>query len=243
MRNYVLSDAYKVNLNSGTDGYQPKYQRNGYWYKLDSESGEGYTEALVSRLLSYSTLPKSTYVHYEYCKINGKEGCRSKSFTATNEEFISFDSLYSTYIGGNLQTELNLLSAKDRYNLLLDIGRKCCNLDLSVYFRAIFLLDYLIENIDRHTKNIGVIYNENKGIFRIAPIFDNGRSLRIGLSPSEKGFSRTISGSFAEQLIISSGFPVKPIFKVRLGSCLNDPVIAKHQFLVSQLKSNIKLLS
>lgn len=236
MRKYTLSDKYSIMLKSGTDGYQPKYYRNGYWYKQDVIVGEGEIENIVSHLLRHSSLPKTTYVYYESCIINGKHGCRSKTFLNNNEEFISFDSLYSSFIGGDLALKLSMQSnVQTKYNLLLDIGKRFCSLDLSVYFKVIFLIDMLIENTDRHTKNIGVIYNNNLRKFRIAPVFDNGRSLHLGLAPEDTVHARTISGSFTEQVITACGFPVKPIFSLNIDSCLEDSVICTNSFLVSQL--------
>ena len=102
------------------------------------------------------------------------------------------------------------------YNSLLNIGKSYCSLDLSIYFKVTFLIDMLVENIDRHTKNIGVIYNKDLRKFRIAPVFDNGRSLGIGISPDETPCARTISGSFANQVTATCGFPVKSVFTVKL---------------------------
>lgn len=236
MRRYVLSKKYIVNLNSGTDGYQPKYFRNGYWYKQDVLKGEGDVENIISRLLRYSSLPKSTYVYYESCIINGKQGCRSKTFLRDNEEFLSFDSIYLSFSGGNLPNDLAKLgNAKDRYNSLLNIGKSYCSLDLSIYFKVTFLIDMLVENTDRHTKNIGVIYNKDLRKFRIAPVFDNGRSLGIGISPDETPCARTISGSFANQVTATCGFPVKSVFKIDYNRCLRDPVILSSHKSVDNL--------
>lgn len=244
MRRYTLSEKYSVMLKSGTDGYQPKYYRNGYWYKQDVIVGEGKVENIVSHLLRHSSLPKSTYVYYESCIINRKYGCRSKTFLGDNEEFISFDNLYSSFIGGNLSLELSKLgNAQARYNLLLNIGRKFCSLDLSVYFKVIFLIDMLIENTDRHTKNIGVIYNSNLRNFRVAPVFDNGRSLHLGLSLEDTVHAKTISGSFTDQVVTACGFPVKSIFSLNIDSCLKDPTINTNSFLVSQLAKYSYLFS
>ena len=46
---------------------------------------------------------------------------------------------------------------------------------LEQYFYHIFILDYLICNRDRHGANIEVL--EKKGMYRMAPVFDNGLSL------------------------------------------------------------------
>lgn len=238
MRNYILSDKYQVKIKSGTDGYQPKYFRNNYWYKVDVVKGKGYLEHVISLLLRYSNLPSSAYVYYEACLINGKSGCRSCSFLKDSEYFISFDSLYSSYVGGDLQTDIHRLSTAElRYKFLLDLGMSICKLDFNEYFKTIFLLDLLIENIDRHTKNIGVIYNQKYKRFRYAPIFDNGRSLGISLSPSSKSYAQTISGSFVEQVTTSCGFPVRSILKLDYPRCLRDPDITRLTKLVSNLNT------
>ena len=42
------------------------------------------------------------------------------------------------------------------------------------YIKTIITFDYIICNTDRHLNNISFI--ENNGVYRFAPIYDNGRS-------------------------------------------------------------------
>ena len=83
MRCYTLSDKYKISTLSYSDGEQTKYYRNGFYYKVDKSGNEGYVEYLVSLLLSCTSLSKNDYVHYEYCRINNKLGCRGTIYNCS----------------------------------------------------------------------------------------------------------------------------------------------------------------
>ena len=213
MRNYVLEDKYRYTAKSFSDGMQDKYYRNGYYYKQDKVGNEGYVEHLVSVLLSCSTLGKDEYVSYEYCKINNKLGCRSKSFLKENEEFITANKLYETMSGElNLANKLaSMQGASDRLRFIVDLYSSVgINERLSLdYFSKVFLLDYIILNTDRHMRNIGVIKRNSS--FRLVPIFDNGNSLDTDRRGTT--IASTISGSFEEQLVIMR-YPVVPKFKI-----------------------------
>ena len=100
MRSYRLSDKYKIATMGYSDGEQNKYYRNGYYYKINKHGNEGYVDYLVSLFLSCTSLGEEEYVKYEYCKINDKLGCRSKSFLKEGEDFISASTLYKRLYGG-----------------------------------------------------------------------------------------------------------------------------------------------
>lgn len=210
MRSYVLDNKYLVPINGGTGGMQEKFLRNDYWYKIDRIAGEGHLEHLVSLLLSHSTLPRECYVWYEECIINGKSGCRSKSFTKSNEVVLSLNSLYKYYRNGVLKDDLYAMQTmSERYNFLVSLLRDVCGLDAGVYLKTIFLLDMLVRNTDRHLSDICVIYDTVLCRFRFAPLFDNGLSLEVGKGRS----ARTISGSF-EQQVIACGYPITSTFRI-----------------------------
>lgn len=241
MRNYNLSIAHLVINNSGTAGVQEKYCRNGYWYKIDKVQGEGLSEHLVSLLLQHSSLPKSAYTYYEWCKINGKYGCRSKSFTTGNESYISFDTMYKRLYSGSLENYLySLRDSSERYKALLVLARNYANLNMEAYFRVCFCLDLLIENSDRHLKNIGVIYNSKTNSYRIPPIFDNGLSLGTGSMGDVTVAARTISGSFADQVVVSCGYPIRSPFAIGYKSLEKDLVKYVRYPQVRALQRNLE---
>jgi len=215
MKDYNIEKKYRIYSKTTTQGTQEKYLKNEYYYKINSIGNEGLVEYLVSVILKHSNLSKNMYIPYEYCKINGKLGCRSYNFLLPNEEFITMNSLYKKVTGKNNLSDylMYLGSASKRLEYLLDIAKICgiCTQDFRNYLNILIQLDLLIQNTDRHVHNYGVIYNNEKLNFRIPPIFDNGHSLNTDASKSE--VSCTISGSFEEQ-IIAFGYPIQPIFQL-----------------------------
>lgn len=224
MKDYKLDSKYRYFSRSITKGTQEKYKKGDYFYKINKAGNEGFTEYLVTRLLKHSTLPDYCFVDYEYCKINCKLGCRSKSFLqSSNEEFVSMNFLYEKLSGNdNLSDYLSYLrNANDRLNFILSIVEKY-GVDKSIYssyLKALMQLDMLILNTDRHTHNYGLIYNKVINRFRVPPIFDNGLSLNTNRVNS--AISCTLSGSFEEQ-VIAFGYPIETCFKIDYKSLLRD---------------------
>ena len=182
MKDYKLSAEALVMIQGSSAGTQPKYYDNGYWYKTNNAGYEGLSEYLVSLLLSCSSIKE--YVVYEECLVNGRKGCRSKSFLGKDESFISFQRLYDMYKGGNLTDQIMPINdTKARIEYVLDFVKYYTDLDCSDYLSATLSLDFIILNTDRHFHNLGIIVNGATGEYRTAPVFDNGCSL---LSDYEK---------------------------------------------------------
>lgn len=178
-----ISAYYLVDTEGTSDGTQHKFLKGGYWYKEDNEGCEGEVEYLISRLLTFSTLNPKDYVLYEQGKINGKFGCRSKSFLSTTQSFVTLERLHGNVAGIPLYEkikELKGIGAKVAY--VLSFCRQTVGLDLTNYFKKVFTLDYIVLNEDRHFHNLGIIMNED-GSYAPAPIFDNGKSL-LNCNPS-----------------------------------------------------------
>lgn len=83
---------------------------------------------------------------------------RSSDFKKRGEHKLTFETYY----------EVKRNSGEDVWSFIVRDG-------LQEYFYQIFLLDYLICNRDRHGANIEVL--EKNGVYRLAPVFDNGLSL------------------------------------------------------------------
>ena len=168
--NYIIQD-------SGTsEGTQIKYKKDGYWYKLDRDGKEGLVEYLASKLLSFSDLEKNDYIEYEQVIINGKSGCRSADYLKDGESFITIYRLYYNEFGKNLAEVLARFdSMEERIEHTLSFVKKTTGLDMRDYLAKIITLDRIILNEDRHVNNLAIIGADNG--YRVAPIFDNGRSL------------------------------------------------------------------
>lgn len=178
-----ISSDYLVDTEGTSDGTQLKFFKDGYWYKEDNEGCEGEVEYLVSMLLKFSTLNREDYVVYEQGKINGKSGCRSKSFLSPKQSFVTLERLHGNVTGIPLYEkikEFKGIGAKVAY--VLGFCRQTVGLDLTDYFKKVFTLDYIVLNEDRHFHNLGIIMNEDES-YAPAPIFDNGKSL-LNCNPS-----------------------------------------------------------
>lgn len=178
-----ITEDFLVDTEGTSDGTQLKFFKDGYWYKEDNEGCEGEVEYLVSGLLTFSSLNPKDYVVYERGKINGKYGCRSKSFLSPTQSFVTLERLHGNVEGIPLYEkikEFNGVGAKVAY--VLSFCEKTVGLDLTEYFKKVFTLDYIVLNEDRHFHNLGIIMNED-GSYMPAPIFDNGKSL-LNCNPS-----------------------------------------------------------
>ena len=69
------------------------------------------------------------------------------------------------------------VSAKDNYELVIDLFYKLTGLDARDYLNTMLLFDFLICNEDRHLNNFGVLKDETDGSYRFPPLFDSGYAL------------------------------------------------------------------
>lgn len=213
--NYYLDVKTLSMVGGSSAGAQPKYFKDGYWYKLDHGGRQGYSEYLSSIVLSCSNI--SNYVTYENCQVNGKPGCRSKNFLGKEEILYSLETIYMIYTGESISQKVAALpDAKSRIDFVTSWVQDKTRIDLTDYFSKILTLDMLIVNTDRHFHNIGIIGNPEEGTFREAPIFDNGDALlcmaeRIWPTLEENishACARTFSSNFEYQAYVA-GFGMK----------------------------------
>lgn len=176
MFNVKISDSFLVDTEGTSDGTQLKFFKDGYWYKENNERQEGKVEYLVSKLLTFSALPKSEYVIYEEGTINGKDGCRSKTFLKQNESFITLERMHGNVAGEPLYEKIKQFKGIEQSaSYVINFFKDITGVDLTDYFKKVFTLDYITLNEDRHFHNLGLIFDEQN--YRPAPIFDNGKSL------------------------------------------------------------------
>lgn len=169
-----------VNIDGTSEGTQIKFYSDGWWYKTDI-CDEGTVEYLVSKMLTFSDLKNDEYILYEYGKINGKNGCRSKNFLKPDYELITLDRIHQRITGRKLSSKrLEFETMEDYIEYTLDFFRENLHIDVYKYLQKTFTLDLITLNEDRHFNNLAVIADSTTGNYVTAPIFDNGKSLLNG---------------------------------------------------------------
>ena len=192
----IIEPEYAV-FDSGTsDGTQIKFYTNSKWYKLDRYGGEGEAEFLASKIMELSGYPEEKFVSYRQMCINGESGCVSEDFLEDNESFITVYRLYMNSTGRDLMTVTSRMDYDDAIEFVLSFIKDVTDLDFREYLADTFALDSLILNEDRHFNNMGVIFDGE--VFKTAPIFDNGKSLRVGRESKEQIFAKAFSGDFRQ---------------------------------------------
>ena len=111
-----------------------------------------------------------------------------KLFTRNEDEsFITFYRLYKNVTGRDLAQACSTMDYDDAIEYVMNFVSQQTNLDIHEYLANTFALDRVILNEDRHFNNLGVIYDGTE--FKIAPIFDNGKSFLIGNKRSIEKYS------------------------------------------------------
>ncbi len=176
VKDFRLSPEAMIMIAGSSKGTQPKYFEDGYWYKANTNGYEGLAEYLAGIVLKHSNV--SSYVIYEQCKINGKDGCRSKSFLKDGETFLSFERLFKAETGLSLADHIMTIhDIGERIGYVEDFIQSFLGVDVRDYLSKTLWLDALLLNSDRHFNNLGIVANLNTGKYRCAPVFDNGDGL------------------------------------------------------------------
>lgn len=162
-------------------GNQPKWFKNGIWYKADCMGYEGLSEIMVSSLLKYTN--SRPFLEYHPIKINceGKiaNGCYSYNFLQKNCELVPLERLYRAYNGKELSQELKKFeTVEEKIKYTVDFVIKTTGLtNFGEWLTELLEIDALFLNEDRHTNNIAFIKNRNNDKFEYVPYFDFGLSL------------------------------------------------------------------
>ena len=173
-----------LNLNSPNNTSQGNLKkkwviRNGKRVLVKGGSGieqlEPFNEVLASEI--YRRLGIN-HVDYEFFVWNRKHYSRCQNFINKDTELVTAYELCS-----------DKATAFDDYISLSDIQKRCelykIPFDL-VELGKMFVVDFIIANVDRHTNNFGFIRNANTlEWIGLAPVFDSGNSMFMNLQSFE----------------------------------------------------------
>lgn len=215
---------------SSTKGNQPKWCMDGFWYKADSyHCYQGLSEMIVSRLLEKSNY--RDFVRYDLCHLElpmrNAIGCKSRDFLKKNQSIITLQRLLFVHFGIDFASKLREMecSTKEKFDYLYGMLERIGVQGYREYFAAMFQIDSVCRNTDRHTNNIAFLVES--GRIMPAPLFDFGESLysdceyysfsRDSETLIQMGGSKPLSLSFEEQAEVSeelSGYRLKMNFGI-----------------------------
>lgn len=179
MNEYRLSNKDALTINS-SGGQLMKWRVKDKFIKtstIDSRSlnpkfmYESYAEVIASylgKMMGFGILD------YKLCRVNINNSisciaCESELFNSSNESYISIAKIM---MNGTISTYY-INDINGLYGILSSL---CGIKGFREYLIQSLVLDYIILNSDRHYGNLGLIVN-NRGEYRVAPIFDNGTSM------------------------------------------------------------------
>lgn len=196
MRNYVGS----------LKGMQGKVVEGEFLYKWDYYGGEAIAEVLTSLFLKACNVNPKLYTYYELDNLNT---CKCRLFTDRATKVYSFADILDRFVIPNctwanrirklakrssksegyslllsywLKNNWNKWSAEERVSFVVDTLSEFCveGRDyIEFYLRFMVSLDTLRLNTDRHLNNISIVSDMEKGVFYLAPIYDNGLSMGV----------------------------------------------------------------
>lgn len=173
---------------SSTDGYQPKFftkDRKMFIKAQANLSGvlmeDWKVEILASTICEQWQIP---HVKQAPCKVVTKSGelnaVESRNFEQDGKTFQSFRSLLDYHYLSMRDDNFIKLNAAEKLKWCADKLSNLCGLEhkaCETYMLDLALLDIIVGNVDRHSKNYGVFFDTIHSRYEIALIFDNGMGL------------------------------------------------------------------
>ncbi len=217
-------------------GSQGKWILNGAFYKADEYGYEAAAEYLTTEILRQSNMTDyAPYVivprGYSQAGI-AKHCCMSPDFLALNpgcREKTLYEFLRSHLSEETLKNLINPHSKSHARHTLAEaiapvvelVESKTGLSDFGGYVTAIMELDALTRNDDRHINNISLLQLPN-GLWKMAPVFDNGSGFGAGGKEATIGCVHGVTGPwlFNEARYYKVGArPFSSSFEKQVKSC------------------------
>ena len=178
----------RVIRRTDTDGYQMKAISKDRRFFVKSQaviSGvlmrDWAVEIIASDICEQLSIPCVSQRHCRFV-YEGRvyDGVYSDNFELDGYSFISFERLLEQRHKSSDDEEFIALNALDKLKWCAEELSVSGHLDISLttrYMLDLAVIDCLVGNVDRHTRNFGLFYNVNTGEYEIPLIFDNGMGL------------------------------------------------------------------
>lgn len=171
-----LGSTSKGNQDKWRDVDRNLFVKGAFWYQ--GRYWKDYlVEVIASEIGDQLNLSDVIVVKQYLCSIVLKDGmsvngCFSDDFSVKGK-FVPFKKLMK-----KLNVERFEGTLEEKFDTVLGWYAKYYNVNAVNYVIAMFLIDYLVANEDRHYNNFGILDTQNG--FRFAPLFDFGMGLFEG---------------------------------------------------------------
>lgn len=177
-----------LNIRTDTDGYQMKSISRDRMFFVKSQAimagmlmDDWKVELIASDICRQLDIPCVVQKECVFLYAGRQfRGVYSDNFELDGLCFISFERLISCKGLSTRDDEFIRMNSIDKLKwcakMLSDIGKISYDKTLK-YMIDLALVDCLVGNVDRHTRNFGLFYNDNTGKYEIPLIFDNGMGL------------------------------------------------------------------
>lgn len=185
LKTFDVTKLKSVAYRSSTNGFQPKYLVSPYFVKQQAVIGgrlsnDWMVEIIASNLAKKLDIPCVT--QYGCNIIDGSKkfkGVYSLNFEEEQGyQFISFRTLLRTNGFDIEDFNFTSLATVNKLECMTNCLVRFANIDENKareYFLNMAAIDILVGNVDRHDKNFGVFFRDDK--FSTAYLFDNGMGL------------------------------------------------------------------
>lgn len=192
-RTFKVNSKQALRQRTGTDGYQPKFlvDEGKYFLKVQCKlSGEYMDDWRVENIASrVGTSLGFNIIKQNPCNVILTEdrferqlkGVYSVNFEQLGLKYRSFESIVNTV---GIETKRNeafiKMSNTDKMRWMASLIAKTTFITYNEYLDYLIktaIIDIIVGNADRHTRNFGVVFNSNTQKDEIAPIFDCGMGL------------------------------------------------------------------
>ena len=183
---YDVDNLLNINSRTGSDGYQAKYYSNDRKIFIKTQAymqgvlmKDWLVEIDASKMCEKLNI---NCVKQYHCKVRkGKDtldAVESANFELDGLEFISFESFIGHFEHRATSDSYFIkMSSIEKLQYCAGVLSRYSNIDIRLttkYMLDLAIIDIIVGNIDRHTKNFGIFWNTNTSKFQIAKIFDNG---------------------------------------------------------------------
>lgn len=189
IKTYNVQDLTEIYSRTGCDGYQAKYYADNHKHFVKTQAtitgvimNDWMVEIIASKLCKILNINS---VEQHHCRVKYDnitlEAVVSNNFEITGNQFISFETLINKFDGSTTNEsafiKMDTISKMEYCAAMISKVTKI-NIKYTLkYMLDLAVIDILVGNIDRHTRNFGVLWNCDYNRYTVAKIFDSGMGM------------------------------------------------------------------